>query len=52
MVGDTLAADIQGGRHAGMGTVWVRKYSGDAPEGNRADAVIETIIDLPELLKK
>jgi HAD superfamily hydrolase (TIGR01662 family) len=52
MVGDTLAADIKGARDAGMRTVWVRKYSGDAPGGIRADAAIETITDLPELLKK
>ena len=52
MVGDTLAADIQGGRDAGMRAVWMRKYSGDAPGEIRADFAIETLTDLPGLLKK
>jgi FMN phosphatase YigB (HAD superfamily) len=52
MVGDTLAADIRGAEAAGMASVWVRKYSEGDPGGVLPDAVIETITDLPELLKK
>ena len=50
MVGDTLAADIRGAREAGMASVWVRKYA-EEPEGDvRPDAVLETVVELPELL--
>jgi 5'-nucleotidase len=52
MVGDTPAADIKGGREAGMWTVWVQKYSEDVPGEIRPDAVIETVVDLPDLLRK
>ncbi len=52
MVGDTLAADIRGAGAAGMACVWVRKYSEGDPGEIQPDAEIESVIDLPELLKK
>jgi FMN phosphatase YigB (HAD superfamily) len=57
MVGDTLGADILGAQNAGMFAIWVTRYA-DAP-GNRnhretihPDATIETIRELPDLLKQ
>ena len=47
MVGDRLNRDIAAGRAAGVGTVWVRS---EHSEGPAADAVIGSLVELPELL--
>ena len=55
MVGDTLGADVLGGKNAGIYTIWITRRA-DVP-GNRAhqdtikpDAVIQALEELPRLL--
>jgi HAD superfamily hydrolase (TIGR01509 family) len=50
MVGDNLGADLQGARAAGMGGVWVKRYSEDDPGEIQPDVVIETVAELPGIL--
>lgn len=47
MVGDRRSTDVRAGRAAGVRTVWVESPDADGPE---PDAVIGSIVELPELL--
>jgi HAD superfamily hydrolase (TIGR01509 family) len=49
MVGDRRREDVQGARAAGLATIRVRQH-GDDPGPDDADAVIDTLPDLLELL--
>ena len=53
VVGDDLEADIGGGSAVGAATVLVRTGKGDPPSGAgvEPDAVIDSIADLPDLLR-
>jgi HAD superfamily hydrolase (TIGR01662 family) len=55
MVGDSLAADIQGANNAGLFSIWVTKYVDEEINHNllesiKPDARISSLNDLPELL--
>jgi len=54
MVGDKLHADILGANQLGMFSVWIdrRAESTSQESGIKPDAVISTLSELPELLKK
>jgi HAD superfamily hydrolase (TIGR01458 family) len=53
VVGDDLEADIGGGSAVGAATVLVRTGKGDPPPGAgvEPDAVIDSVADLPDLLR-
>lgn len=51
IVGDSLTSDIQGGKNAGIGTVWYQPYPEAQAEEIRPDAVIRKLSELPELLR-
>ena len=52
MVGDSLTSDIQGGKNAGLRTVWVNPNHKTAPGHLKPDYEIEFLADLPALLEK
>jgi HAD superfamily hydrolase (TIGR01458 family) len=54
VVGDDLEADIGGGSAVGTATVLVRTGKGDRPSGAgvEPDAVIDSVADLPDLLRR
>jgi HAD superfamily hydrolase (TIGR01458 family) len=54
VVGDDLEADVGGGQAVGAATVLVRTGKGDPPPGAGAapDAVIDSVADLPDLLRR
>ena len=52
MVGDSLTSDIQGGKNAGLRTVWVNPRHKTAPEHLKPDYEIEYLADLPALLEE
>jgi len=50
MVGDSIAKDIDGALHVGLGAVWVNRNGLSLPP-NRSDlAEITTLSDLPGLI--
>jgi len=53
VVGDDLEADVGGGRAVGAATVLVRTGKGDRSPGagGEPDAVIDSVVDLPDLLR-
>jgi 2-haloacid dehalogenase len=52
MVGDSLTGDIQGGKNAGLRTVWVNPHHKVAPAHLKPDYEIEYLADLPKLLEE
>ena len=52
MVGDSLTGDIQGGKNAGLRTVWVNPGHKTAPDHLKPDYEIEYLADLPALLEE
>ena len=52
MVGDSLTSDIQGGKNAGLRTVWVNPNHKTAPDHLKPDYEIEYLADLPKLLEE
>lgn len=52
VVGDSLTSDILGGIRAGMRTCWVNPAHNQAPENIRPDYEIESLSQLPALLRK
>ena len=52
MVGDSLTGDIQGGKNAGLRTVWVNPHHKVAPDHLKPDYEIEYLADLPKLLEE
>ncbi len=52
IVGDSLTSDILGGINAGIQTVWVNPTHAPHPADIRPDYEIESLSQLPELLKK
>ena len=52
MVGDSLTGDIQGGKNAGLRTVWVNPHHNPAPDHLKPDYEIEYLADLPALLEE
>ncbi len=51
IVGDSLSSDILGGKNAGIATCWVNPEHNQAPSDLRPDYQIETLVQLPQLLK-
>ena len=52
MVGDSLTGDIQGGKNAGLRTVWINPGHKTAPDHLKPDYEIEYLADLPSLLEE
>ena len=52
MVGDSLTGDIQGGKNAGLRTVWINPGHKTAPDHLKPDYEIEYLADLPALLEE
>jgi putative hydrolase of the HAD superfamily len=55
MVGDTLDADVLGGKNAGLYTIWITRRVGVSPNPAKLDhiqpdATIQTLAELPALL--
>ncbi|HUF39887.1 MAG TPA: HAD family hydrolase [Anaerolineales bacterium] len=50
MVGDMMSIDVRGARAAGMAAVWVQKFSRDPSGEVPPDAMIETVVELPQIL--
>lgn len=57
MIGDSLAADIEGARRVGMFSIWVTAEA-DTPENQALrgkitpDAIAEELVDVPELIRQ
>jgi HAD superfamily hydrolase (TIGR01549 family) len=51
MVGDTVAADVDGAHAAGMRAVLLREHRRDPDPAAHADAVLDRLADLPALLE-
>lgn len=49
MVGDDGVADMQGGRRAGMHTIWMSRPARPTPPHGTVDAVLESCADLPRV---
>jgi len=52
IVGDSLTSDIQGGKNAGLRTVWVNPGRKTAPDHLKPDYEIAALADLPKLLEE
>lgn len=50
MVGDNLTADIEGGRAAGLHTIWVTREPGDSLADSPADHVVGDVLDAEALI--
>lgn len=50
MIGDSLTADISGGRAAGMKTIWYNHTRRPVPEHCEADQIVESLSELKNLL--
>ncbi|MBE5816342.1 MAG: noncanonical pyrimidine nucleotidase, YjjG family [Clostridiales bacterium] len=48
IVGDSLSADIKGGKNAGLTTMW---YSKDGKEDSSADFVIKNLFDIADVIR-
>ena len=52
IVGDSLSSDILGGKNAGIATCWVNPEGKNAPENLQPDYQIESLSQLPKLLRQ
>ena len=52
IMGDSLTGDIQGGKNAGLRTVWINPGHKTAPDHLKPDYEIEYLADLPALLEE
>ena len=50
MIGDSLTADITGGKNAGMKTIWYNHTHRPVPERCEADQIVESLSELKNLL--
>ena len=52
ILGDSLSADMQGGKNAGITTIWFNRDDMPDEEGVRPDYEIRSLSELPALLKR
>ena len=52
ILGDSLSADMQGGKNAGITTIWFNRDDMPDEEGVRPDYEIRSLYELPPLLKR
>ena len=52
MLGDSLSADMQGGKNAGITTIWFNCGGKPDEEGVRPDYEIRALSELPALLER
>ena len=52
ILGDSLSADMQGGKNAGITTIWFNRDCAADEEGVRPDHEIRRLYELPALLKR
>ena len=50
MIGDSLTADITGGKNAGMKTIWYNHTHRPVPERCEADQIVDSLLKLKNLL--
>ena len=50
MIGDSLTADIAGGKNAGMKTIWYNHAHRPVPEHCAADQIVDSLLELKTLL--
>ncbi len=50
MVGDSISSDIQGGKNAGITTVWFNPSGATAPDDTQPDYTVTQLRELPALL--
>ena len=50
MIGDSLTADIAGGKNAGMKTIWYNHAHRPVPEHCEADQIVDSLLELKTLL--
>ena len=50
MVGDSLSSDIQGGKNAGIRTVWFNPRHRENRTAVQPDYTVDALADLPRLL--
>ena len=50
MIGDSLTADIVGGKNAGMKTIWYNHLHRPVPEHCEADQIVDSLLTLKNLL--
>ena len=50
MIGDSLTADIAGGKNAGMKTIWYNHAHRPIPEHCAADQIVDSLLELKTLL--
>ncbi len=50
MIGDSLTADITGGKNAGMKTIWYNHMHRPVPERCEADQIVDSLLKLKNLL--
>ena len=50
MIGDSLTADIAGGKNAGMKTIWYNHARRPIPEHCAADQIVDSLLELKNLL--
>ena len=50
MIGDSLTADIAGGKNAGMKTIWYNHAHRPVPEHCEADQIVDSLLKLKNLL--
>ena len=50
MIGDSLTADIAGGKNAGMKTIWYNHAHRPVPEHCEADQIVDSLFELKNLL--
>jgi putative hydrolase of the HAD superfamily len=49
MVGDDGVADVQGGRAAGMRTIWLQRPNRSSPPQGTADATVQSLAEVPAI---
>ena len=52
VVGDSLSADMQGGKNAGITTIWFNRDDMPDEEDVRPDYEIRSLYELPPLMKR
>jgi putative hydrolase of the HAD superfamily len=52
-IGDSYTSDVVGAKKAGMHTCWFNRTNASLPDNEiRPDYVVETLLEIPELLKQ
>lgn len=50
MIGDSLSADIDGGKAYGLRTIWFNQDKKDTDAASQADFIVESLTDIIKIL--